>query len=94
MRTLAVLAIFLCSLFGLGVTLSAEANSRVSIEPSFEAPSLLDEGALAKGKKDGGRDDEESEEDFAPSGEDRSALDLIDPVELDQVIRLRMATRR
>lgn len=94
MRTLAVLAVFLVSLLGLGATLSAEASSKIHIEPAFVAPSLMEEGALA-GKKDGGRDDEESEEDFAPSdAEQLQALEMLDPAVFDDLIRLRYAARQ
>ena len=93
MRTFAVLALFLCSLLGLGATLSAEANSVIRIEPSFEAPEEMD-GAIAK-KKDGGRDDEESEEDLAPTAADQQrALELLDPSHLDQVLKLQLAAKR
>lgn len=93
MRTFAVLALFLCSLLGLGATLSAEANSVVRIEPAFEAPKEMDE-AVAK-KKDGGRDDEESEEDLVPSeAEQQMALEMLDPGHLDHVIKLQLASSK
>lgn len=91
MRTLAALTVFLISLLGLGATLSAQASDRISIEPAFEAPSLMDEGALARGKKDGGKDDEESEEDLAPG--DRLALNMLDTAAFDELLRLRLAKR-
>lgn len=94
MRTFAVLALFLCSLLGLGATLSAEASNHVVIQPGLDAPSLMEEGALAGGKKDGGRDDEESEEDFARGDHDLTALDELDRGALESALRLRMAIRR
>ncbi|MFL5319586.1 MAG: hypothetical protein ACJ790_08000 [Myxococcaceae bacterium] len=96
MKTLAVLAVFFCSLLALGATLDHQAGDHVAISNGITAPEEMPGSELASGQKDkhhpDGGDDSKSEEELFPADQ-HQALQALDPGVFDDLVRIRIASR-
>lgn len=91
MKTFTVALLFILSLVTLFTAARADALSQPSIQPRLARPVPLPEGD--DDKKDDKKDDEEDEEEYRALSP-RAALELVDPSLADDLLRLRLASRR
>jgi len=90
MKTFTVAVLFLLSLVTLFAAARADALSQPAIQPGLARPVPLPEG---DDKDDDKKDDEEDEEEYRALGQ-HAALELVDPGQQEDLLRLRFAARR
>ena len=87
MKTLAVALLFVLSLVTLFSAARADAMSQPSITPRMAQPVAL----VGDDDKDDDKDDDEEDEEEYRGLSQRTALELVDPGSLDDVLKLRLA---